>query len=124
MKSIQWNSSMRFFTKKILAQCLLFSFLRHKKKIIHIRLTNQPGYYHKLNGDSQIDFDKLNDIPTGNSHKFVPTETKKKFSGKSSKTKQIWLKNAFPQQKVRLDLTNQQTNEHLNKNKKDWFRNF
>ena len=50
--------------------------------------------------------------------KLIPIETKKKFSGKSSKTKQIWLKNAFPQQKVRLDWTNQQTNEHLNKNKK------
>ena len=46
--------------------------------------------------------------------KFIPIETKKKFSVQL----ELFQKKTFPQRKVRLDLTNQQTNEHLNKNKK------
>ena len=165
MKSIQWNSSMRFFTRKILAQCVLFSFKRHKKNIIHIRLPRLTWWLtmdiriSKSNGYSQwksskteyrlqkeqfplenriilveiltIEIPKVSSqwnfktnwmsIPIENSQslfplkltKFVPTETKKKFSGKRSKTK-----------KFRLVLTNQQTNEHLNKTHWDWFKFF
>ena len=45
--------------------------------------------------------------------KFIPIETKKKFSVQLE-----LFQECVPTTKVRLDLTNQQTNEHLNKNKK------
>ena len=110
---------------------VIIFFLKGKKKnIIHIRLTNQTGSYFVTqkhsHWNSQSFFpmkfqDKLNEyshwkltkfIPI-ETHKVVPTETKKKFSGKRSKTK-----------KFRLVLTNQQTNEHLNKTHWDWFKFF
>ena len=88
-----------------------YSFKRHKKNIIHIRLTNHTGYPDKLiewvfpmeTFQTEYRLQKeqfplenriilVEIFPLKFKTKFVPTETKKKFSGKSSKTKLIYLK--------------------------------
>ena len=85
LKSIQWNSSMRFFTKEIMnigstrepSVCLIFFSKAYKEKSYTsdspIRLAKFPtNFWEFLQKVSHLTFPK-----------FVPNETKKKFSEKS-----------------------------------------
>ena len=90
LKSIQWNSIMRFITKRTTSRMFII-YLKNiilvdslLKNIIHIRLTKSL-------------VERLTKLFPLKLTKFIPTKTKKKFSGKSSKTKLIWLKDAFLQ---------------------------
>ena len=91
---------------------ILYKHYALKKNIIHIRLTNHTGYPDKLIKrvfPLEHSFRLQKD-----SQSLFPLKQRKNFLEKVQKQNKFTWKKALLQ-KVRLVLTNQQTNEHLNK---------